>query len=59
MSSGCWAICAAKSAMHVVTEIAPESGALYARNPFNAEFAERVAFFDVDDADAQPERRPH
>ncbi|MDP3438397.1 MAG: cyclic beta 1-2 glucan synthetase, partial [Azonexus sp.] len=39
---------AAKSAMHVVTEIAPESGALYARNPFNAEFAERVAFFDVD-----------
>ena len=38
----------AKSAMHVVTEISPESGALFARNPFNAEFAERVAFFDID-----------
>jgi cellobiose phosphorylase len=38
----------AKSAMHVSTEIEPGSGALCARNPFNAEFAERVAFFDVD-----------
>ncbi len=40
----------AKSAMHVSTAIDPESGALFARNPFNAEFAERVAFLDVDDA---------
>jgi len=39
----------AKSAMHVSTEIDSASGALLARNPFNAEFAERVAFFDVDD----------
>jgi cellobiose phosphorylase len=39
----------AKSAMHVSTEIAPQSGALYARNPYNTEFADRVAFFDVDD----------
>ncbi len=38
----------AKSAMHVTTEIAPKSGALYARNSYNAEFADRVAFFDVD-----------
>ncbi|HRP77197.1 MAG TPA: glucoamylase family protein, partial [Rhodocyclaceae bacterium] len=38
-----------KSAMHVVTEIAPGSGALTARNAFNAEFAEHVAFLDVDD----------
>ena len=39
-----------KSAMHVVTEVDPESGALFARNPYNTEFADRVAFFDVDDA---------
>ena len=38
-----------KSAMHVVTEIAPGSGALTARNAFNPEFAEHVAFLDVDD----------
>jgi cellobiose phosphorylase len=40
---------AAKTAMHVVTEI-DESGALLARNAYSAEFAERVAFFDIDDA---------
>ncbi|MDD5176392.1 MAG: glucoamylase family protein [Sterolibacterium sp.] len=39
----------AKSAMHVSTEISPKSGALYARNPYNKAFADRVAFFDVDD----------
>ena len=39
-----------KSTMHVITEIDPESGALFARNPYNTEFADRVAFFDVDDA---------
>ena len=27
----------------------PTSGALFARNPYNTEFADRVAFFDVDD----------
>ena len=39
-----------KSAMHVITEVDPGSGALFARNPYNTEFADRVAFFDVDDA---------
>ncbi len=39
----------AKSAMHVSSEVAPGSGALYARNPYSTEFAGRVAFFDVDD----------
>ena len=39
-----------KSAMHVITEIDPNSGALFARNPYNTEFADRTAFFDVDDA---------
>ncbi len=38
-----------KSAMHVVTEIDPTSGALFARNAYNTEFSGRVAFFDVDD----------
>ena len=38
-----------KSAMHVITEIDAKSGALFARNPYNTEFAERVAFWDVDD----------
>jgi cellobiose phosphorylase len=39
----------AKSAMHVVTEIDPHSGALLAHNVHNPEFASQVAFFDVDD----------
>jgi len=38
-----------KTAMHVITEIDPASGALCARNAYGAELAERVAFFDVDD----------
>ena len=38
-----------KSAMHVVTQVEPGSGALLARNAYNTEFAGRVAFFDVDD----------
>jgi cellobiose phosphorylase len=37
-----------KTTMHVVTEIDPNGGALFARNPYNTEFADRVAFFDVD-----------
>ncbi|MEJ2388374.1 MAG: cyclic beta 1-2 glucan synthetase, partial [Chromatiaceae bacterium] len=39
-----------KSGMHVITEIDPNSGALFARNPYNTEFRDRVAFFDVDAA---------
>jgi len=38
-----------KTAMHVTTEVDPYSGALYAHNPYNTEFPDRVAFFDVDD----------
>ncbi len=38
-----------KSALHVITEIDPISGALFAHNPYNTEFANRRAFFDVDD----------
>jgi cyclic beta-1,2-glucan synthetase len=39
-----------KSAMHIVTEIDPQTGALLARNPYSAEFSNRVAFFNVDHA---------
>ncbi len=39
-----------KSALHLITEIDLTSGALFARNPYNTEFADRIAFFDVDDA---------
>jgi cellobiose phosphorylase len=39
-----------KTAMHVVTEIEPKTGALFARNAYNTEFPDRVAFFDVDDS---------
>jgi len=38
-----------KTSMHVVTESDPASGALFARNAYNSEFPNRVAFFDVDD----------
>ncbi len=36
--------------MHVITETDLYSGALLARNPYNTEFRQRVAFFAVDDA---------
>jgi cyclic beta-1,2-glucan synthetase len=39
-----------KTAMHVVTESDPASGAVFARNTYNTEFPDRVAFLDVDDA---------
>ncbi|GHE19973.1 cyclic beta 1-2 glucan synthetase [Halomonas urumqiensis] len=39
----------AKTAMHVATEVAADSGALLARNVFHHELSEQVAFFDVDD----------
>nr|WP_105533992.1 glucoamylase family protein [Solimicrobium silvestre] len=37
-----------KSAMHIVTESDPISGAIFAHNSYNTEFADRIAFFDVD-----------
>lgn len=39
-----------KSVMHITTLIDPNSGALFARNPYNSEFGERIAFFHTDDA---------
>ncbi len=39
-----------KNLLHVQTELDPKSGALLARNPYNTEFPERVAFVDVHDS---------
>ena len=39
-----------KTVMHIVTGIDPQSGAIVAHNPYNAEFGNRVAFFNVDHA---------
>ncbi|HZR20736.1 MAG TPA: glucoamylase family protein [Verrucomicrobiae bacterium] len=38
-----------KNLLHVQTEVDPKSGALFVRNHFNTEFAERIAFVDVTD----------
>jgi cellobiose phosphorylase len=37
-----------KTAMHIHTEMDPDSGALFAKNQYNTEFNNRVSFFDVD-----------
>ncbi|QWT21550.1 hypothetical protein KPL74_05975 [Bacillus sp. NP157] len=42
-----------KNAMHVVTEVDPSTGALFARNAYNGEFPGRIAFFDIGDADRE------
>jgi cyclic beta-1,2-glucan synthetase len=39
-----------KSALHIVTELDPHTGGILARNPYNSEFPERVAFFAVSEA---------
>ncbi len=38
-----------KTSMHVITEFDANGRALLARNSYNAEFPDRIAFFDVDD----------
>ena len=40
----------AKSAPHVITEVAPD-GALWARNPYSNDYGDWIGFFDVDDAE--------
>jgi len=37
-----------KTALYIHTEIDPDSGAFFASDPYNAEFSNRVAFFDTD-----------
>lgn len=38
-----------QSLMHVLTEVDPKTGALFARNPYNSEFPGRVAFLDFNE----------
>jgi len=47
---------AARTRMHLVSEVDAGSGVLTVRNPYNTEFEGRVAFFDVD---ADAESRSH
>lgn len=37
-----------KTAMHVITDVDLESGTIFARNPYNTEFPNRIAFFNTD-----------
>jgi cyclic beta-1,2-glucan synthetase len=39
-----------KTAPHIVTEVAADSGALYARNPYSNDYGDWIGFFDVDAA---------
>ena len=39
----------AKTASHVLNDVALESGALYARNPYSNDYGDWIGFFDVDD----------
>ena len=36
-----------KTGMHIITEIDPRTGALFARNPYNTDFPGRIVFMDV------------
>jgi len=38
-----------KSAMHLISDLDAESGAVFTTNPYSAEFSEYVSFFDTDD----------
>ncbi|MFZ4597388.1 MAG: GH36-type glycosyl hydrolase domain-containing protein [Terrimicrobiaceae bacterium] len=52
--TGCWdwvlGDSREKNLSHLQTEIDPKSGALMARNPYNTEFPDRIAFIDVNDS---------
>ena len=37
-----------KSGIHILTKVDPGSAALFARNPYNSEFTDRIVFFQTD-----------
>ncbi|MEO7338619.1 MAG: cyclic beta 1-2 glucan synthetase, partial [Caldimonas sp.] len=41
----------AKSTPHIVTELAPDGSALYARNPYSNDYADWIGFFDSGEAE--------
>ena len=43
---------------HIVTEVDPKTGGLFARNAYNSEFAQRVAFLDCSEAQRSVTGRP-
>ena len=58
-SNGCWATCGRKRRCTSSPRSIRRAARCFARNAYNTEFADRVAFFDVDDATRTRERRPH
>ncbi len=48
-----------QQAMHVVTRLDPQSGALFAQNAFSLDFADRIAFFHCSGEGPHADRRPH
>ena len=56
-SNGCSATNERRPLMHVVTELDAATGAILARNGYNTDFADRIAYFDVDVARRRRRRR--
>ncbi len=52
--TGCWewvlGDIRAKTLLHVVTEVDPHTGALFARNTYSPEFADKIAFVDCSES---------